>query len=66
MELVWNNPSPNRTIYRAPVWEIIRRNGTGRIISAHEIQAIADRKLDYRAKEVFNDSQVSFLAYFCF
>jgi hypothetical protein len=66
MELVWNNPSPNRTVYRPSVWEVIRRNGTSRVIPAHEIQAIADRKLDHRAKEVFNDLQTLFSLYSCF
>ena len=66
MELVWNNRSPNRTVYRPAVWEVIRRNGTSRVIPVHEIQSIADRKLDHGVKEVFNDSQALLAPYFCF
>jgi hypothetical protein len=66
MELVWNNPSPNRTVYRPPVWEVIRRNGTSKVIPTHEIQAIAVRKLNHRVKEACNDSQALFSPYFCF
>lgn len=66
MELVRNNSNPNRTIYRPPLWEVIRRNRTTRIIPAHEIQAIADRKLDHRVKEGFNNSQSVLVPYICF
>ena len=66
MELVWNNPNPKRTIYRPPVWELIRRNGTSRLILARQIQAIANRKLDPGVKEVCNDSQTALATYFCF
>ena len=66
MELVWNNPNPNRTIYRPPVWELIRRNGTSRLILAHQIQAVADRTPDPGVKEVFNDSQTVLAPYFYF
>lgn len=57
MELLWNNRSPNHTVYRPSVWEVIGTNGTTRVISAHEIQAIAARRLDHGMKEAFNDSQ---------
>jgi hypothetical protein len=63
MELLWNNPSPNRTVYRPSVWEVLDRNGTSRVISAHEIQSIAEHKLPRAAKEAFNDLQTLF---FCF
>ena len=63
MELVWNNPNPNRTVYRPALWEVLSRNGTPRLISAHEIQGFAKRKLDSTAKEAFNDLQGLF---FCF
>jgi hypothetical protein len=66
MELVWNNPSPNRTVYRPPGWEVIRRNGTRKVIPAHEIRTIAVRKLNHRVKEVCNDSQAFLSPYFCF
>ena len=51
MELVWNNPSPNRTVYRPPVWEVIHRDGSSRAILAHEIQAINCHKLEDGMKE---------------
>ena len=57
MELVWNNPSPNRTAYRPPVWEVIGRNGVTRLISEDELQAIAERKLIHKAKDVLNELQ---------
>ena len=63
MELVWNNPSPNRRAYRAPVWEVLRRNGTRKLISTHEIYGIAEHKLDLPAKEAINDLPGFF---FCF
>jgi hypothetical protein len=66
MELVWNNRSPNRTVYRPSVWEVIGTNGTTRVISAHEIQAIAARRLDHGMKEAFNDSQAWPAPYSCF
>jgi hypothetical protein len=66
VELVWNNPSPNRTVYRSPVWEVIRTNGTRRVIPAHEIQAMADSKPDYGVKEVSSDLQTLSSPYFCF
>ena len=46
MKLVWNNPSPNRTVDRPTVWEVFRRDGTSRTIPAHQTRAIADRKLE--------------------
>jgi hypothetical protein len=66
MELIWNNPSPNQTVYRPAVWEVIRRNGTSRVIPAHEIQAIAERKRNHGVKEVSSDLQTLFSPYVCF
>jgi len=66
MELVWNNPSPNRTAYRPPVWEVIGRNGVARVISDGEIQAIAERKLIHSAKDVLNQLQAWVLCFCCF
>lgn len=66
MELVWNNPSPNRTVYRPPVWEVIGRDGTSRVISDHEVQAIAARRLDHGAKDVLNELQTGFSLSYCF
>ena len=66
MELVWNNSHPNRTIYRPGAWELVHGNRTSRIIPAEEIQAIADRKLDHRVKEGFNNSQSLLVPYICF
>lgn len=57
MELVWNNPNPNRTIYRPPMWEVIGRNGATRVISDDELQAIAKRKPSRSAKDVLNQLQ---------
>jgi len=65
MELVWSNPSPNRTVDRPTVWEVFRRNGTSRVIPACEIQAMADRKPDHGVKAVFHDLQTLFSP-FCF
>jgi hypothetical protein len=66
MELVWNNPSPNRTVDRPTVWEVFRRDGTSRAILAHDTRAIADRTLELRIKEEFNDLQTLFSSGFCF
>lgn len=66
MELVWNNPSPNRTAHRPLVWELLRRNGTSRVISDNEVQAMADRKLVHGANEALTEVQTAFAAYFCF
>ncbi len=66
MKLVWNNRRPNRTVYRPSVWEVIGTNGTTRVISAHEIQAIAARRLDHGVKDGFNDSQALTAPYVCF
>lgn len=66
MELVWNNRSPNRTLYRPSVWEVIGTNGTARVISAHEIQAGAARRPDHGADEPFNDSPALPAPYICF
>ncbi len=65
MELVWNNPSPNRTVYRPSAWEVIRKNGTRKVVRADEIQTIADQKADHGAKQVSNDLQPLFSPYFC-
>jgi hypothetical protein len=66
MKIVWNNPSPNRTVDRPLVWEVFRRNGTSRSIPAHEIRPIASHKLDHGVKEDFNDLQILFSSGFCF
>jgi len=66
MELIWSNPSPNRTVYRSPVWEVIRTNGTSRVIHVRQVRGIADLKLGHGAKEIFNDLQTSLSVYFCF
>jgi len=59
VELVWNNPKPNRTIDRPAVWEVTRRNGTTTFINTHTVQAVADRDRDDGEEEIFND-------YLCF
>lgn len=51
MELVWNNPSPNRTVYRPAVWEVIHKDGSSRVIPVDEIQAITCRKLEHGVKD---------------
>ena len=51
MELAWNNPAPNRTAYRAPAWEVTYKDGSSKVISAHELRAITNRKLDDGVKE---------------
>ena len=61
MELVWNNLSPNRTVYRPLEWEVILRNGISKVIPAPEIR----HKLNYGVKEVSNDWQALFSP-FCF
>jgi len=65
MELVWSNPSPNRTVDGPTVWEVFRKNGTSRVIPAYEIQPMADRKSDHGVKEVLHDLQTLFSP-FCF
>jgi hypothetical protein len=64
MELVWSNPSPSRTLYRPPRWEVIASDGTSRIISAAEIGTMADPNLV--VKEGVNGLQTVFLLDFCF
>ena len=66
MELIWNNPSPNRTADRPLEWEVISRNGTSTVIRADEIQAVRDRKVNRAVKEAVNDVQTVLSAYFCF
>jgi len=66
MELVWNNPSPNRTVYRPPVWEVINRDGTRRVISGHEVQAIVKSKVDHGAKDVLNQLKARVPFFNCF
>lgn len=50
MDLVWNNPRPNRTVDRPLGWEIVRRNGTRRVLPDPGIQAISDCK-DHGVKD---------------
>ncbi len=66
MELVWNNPNPSRTAYRPPMWELIGRDGTTKLVTADEIQVVADRKLGRDVKDVVDRVATPFSAYFCF
>jgi hypothetical protein len=66
VELVWNNPNPNRIAYRPSAWEVIGRDGTTKVVAADEIHAIADPKLAHGEKNVRDDVKTSFAAYFCF
>lgn len=66
MELVWSNSNPNRTIYPPAVWEVILQESDQQGILAHQIQAIADRKLDYTVNEVLNNSQSLLVPCICF
>jgi hypothetical protein len=65
MELVWNNPSPNRKVYRPSVWEVMHKEGSSRVIPVHEIQAITSRILERGVKEA--DAVVATsLVFLCF
>jgi len=66
MEVVWNNPRPNRTLHRASLWEVVARDGTTMVISSDEVQAIADRKMAHGVKDVTNGSESLLSLYFCF
>ena len=66
MELAWNNPSPNRTVNRPSAWQVIRRDGTSRVIATHEMQATAGHNLEHGVKEVFNDFQIWVSPHLCF
>jgi hypothetical protein len=66
MELLWNNPNPNRTLHRPPVWQVIRRDGTRRSISDHEVQAIAEREVDPSANDALSPLQARVPLFYCF
>jgi len=66
MELVWNNPSPDRTVDRPAAWEVIGRDGTKRVFSTDEVQAIADRKIAHRANDATHGMESLVSLYFCF
>jgi hypothetical protein len=65
MKLVWNNPSPIRTDRHPQAWEVIGRDGTTRVISGHEIQAISDGKLVH-GENLLSSLQALPASYLCF
>ena len=64
MELVWDNPNPNRTVERPSVWEVVRRNGSSKIVSVGEIQRISARKL--AARDALRELQTPLAVFLCF
>lgn len=66
MDLVWNNPNPDRTANRPPAWEVVARDGTMRVISADEVRAEAGRKIAHDVKDVANASESLLSLSFCF
>jgi len=66
MELVWNNPNPDRTANRPPACEVVARDGTRRVVSADEVQAMADGEIAHDVKDVANASESLLSLYFCF
>jgi hypothetical protein len=66
MELVWDNPSPNRTLDRPAIWEVVARDGTTSVISVDEIQAFADRKTSHGVNEIVSGLESLASLYFCF
>ena len=66
MEVVWNNPRPNRTLHRASLWEVVARDGTTMVISADEVQAMAGRRMGEKLDSDANGLENAFSLYFCF